>query len=371
MLSARCVRGMHLDMNSKHTGFELYRTFAPNETAPELSRKLDRDVEWQGPIEGGRGYTSRAKLAVKTMTPLRFPRYLDRDPRDFFFLTQKPVLPGPALTLGSATLAFSSAGLPHSGWPHAFARARFEASDGVPGGAWLLRIDPSRAVPQPLAPESLTRPLAYVAHAPASPKGVTDLPGAIALYVRHVGGLRRFAIGEPPADAIVLLRGHALDSPAPSSRVLAIAAKASWSTPSPTGRELWLFSSCLRRLPPGDGLAGRPSLCSSPNRPSQRQRRERFGAATGAFPLALVAETRPRRCDVPEVEPKPYRFWGWLQGQRVRYFPQGAPRFKAPEEALAPGAAAGAGAPGAQATPPGVTQPTAPTADGAARKVKL
>jgi hypothetical protein len=49
--------------------------------------------------------------------------------------------------------------------------------------------------------------------------------------------------------------------------------------------------------------------------------------------VGLLAETRPA-ADVmfPEVEPMPYRNWGWLQGQRVRYFPQGEPRFRAPED---------------------------------------
>jgi hypothetical protein len=53
----------------------------------------------------------------------------------------------------------------------------------------------------------------------------------------------------------------------------------------------------------------------------------------------FMAETRPAaEVMFPEVTPKPYRFWGWIQGQRVRYFPEGAPRFRAPEDALPQGA---------------------------------
>lgn len=344
MLAVRCVRGMHLDMNSKHTGFELYRTFAPGDDVPELSRKLNDDYEWQGSIEGSRGYRARAKLAVKTMTPLRFPRYLDRDPRDFFFLTQKPVLPGPALEIGGEQLAFSTAGLPHAGWPNAFARTRFEANDGAPGGAWLLRIDPARAVPQPLAPEALAKPLAYLTLAPPAPRGVLEPPGELALFVRYVGGLRRLAIGAPPPNATVLLRGHALDGLAHAGSVLAIDGEGFllYAEPDP-GREAWLAQQLLAAgltqalVLPADG---RLSLATEIGPATVG------GDSVAAFDplttaLTLVAETRPA-ADVmsPDLKPKPYRFWGWLQGQRVRYFPTGEPRFRAPEDALPPGAAA-------------------------------
>ena len=354
MLATRCERGMHLDMNSKHTGLELYRTFVPGQTPPELSRKLDKDYEWQGPIEGSRGYTARAKLAVKTMTPLRFPRYLDRDPRDFFFLTQKPVLPGPPLQVGEGSLAFSTAGLPHAGWPNAFARARYEAGDGAPGGAWLLRADLSRAVPKALAPDTLARPLAYVALPPPSPKGVDGLPGELALYVHHVAGLRRFAIGVPPEGAVVLLRGHALSGPATSSTVVAIDAEGFLVyAEADAGRERWLIEQL-----PALGLAqamilpegARLSLVTETGQATVGGEGVSDAAGIEA-PLTLVAETRPAADALfPEVEPKPYRFWGWLQGQRVRYFPQGTPRFKQPEDAPPPGAGA---------TPPSAAPPNA------------
>jgi hypothetical protein len=352
MLAVRCVRGMHLDMNSKHTGLELYRTFLPDQTPPPIARKLDADYEWQGPIEGSRGYTARAKLAVKTMTPLRFPRYIDRDPRDFFFITQKPVLPGPELVVGRSAVRFSTAGLPHAGWPNAFARGRLEGAGRGTGtgtfadeekGAWLVRIDLSRAVPRPVASEALMRPLAYLAYPPVEPKGIVALAGEIALYMRHVGGLRRFAIGVPPANAAVLLRGRALDDPlAPSGNVLAIDGEGFLLYgQADQGQEHWLAQQLAAAgvtqamiLPVGSDLAlvtdtGQASVQGEGlNRP-----------ITPEAGLALMAETRPA-ADVmfPDVEPKPYRFWGWLQGQRVRYFPTGEPRFKQPEEEGAPGA---------------------------------
>jgi hypothetical protein len=365
MLATRCVRGMHLDMNSKHTGLELYRTFLPGETAPPLSRKLDSDIEWQGPIEGSRGYTARAKLAVKTMTPLRFPRYLDRDPRDFFFLTQKPVLPGPPLQLGDASLAFSTAGLPHAGWPNAFARARVGAGSKAGGGAgWLLRIDPTRAVPRELAPEGLTRALAYVTHPPASPKGIAAVPGDVCLFVRHFGGLRRFAIGVPPANTPVLLRGRALDDPAAmAGNVLAIDAEGFLLyAEADQGQERWLIQQLTAAgvtqaliLPEGSRL----SLMTDTGAAAVSGEAVTAPDPVLGATLALIAETRPA-ADVmfPDVEPKPYRFWGWLQGQRVRYFPTGEPRFKQPDEA----------APAAPGATPTADPPKSPNADSSAPK---
>jgi hypothetical protein len=59
--------------------------------------------------------------------------------------------------------------------------------------------------------------------------------------------------------------------------------------------------------------------------------------AEGGVPL--LAETRPAAEVIfRDVKPRPYYRWGGLQGQRVRYFPSGQPRFRAPEEVLkAPG----------------------------------
>jgi hypothetical protein len=48
--------------------------------------------------------------------------------------------------------------------------------------------------------------------------------------------------------------------------------------------------------------------------------------------LTLMAETRPAaQVLFEDVQPMPYRKWGWLQGQRVRYFPSHPARFQAPD----------------------------------------
>jgi hypothetical protein len=53
--------------------------------------------------------------------------------------------------------------------------------------------------------------------------------------------------------------------------------------------------------------------------------------------LAWMAETRAAASVMfPEVKPRPYYHWAGLQNQRVRYFPANPPRFRAPEEVMAP-----------------------------------
>ena len=194
MLALGCVRGVHLDMNSKHTGLELYRTFAPGQTPPPLGRALS-EHEHEGPIGAAPGFTARARLAVKHMTPLRFPRYLERDPRDFFALFQKPVLPGPDVTVAGERVAFSTEGLPHRGWPHPFARAR------VGEGVWLLRIDASRAIPSTVAPAELAEPLAVLLGMPRASPAASAAGGLVLRAEQGPIGVR-YRLGEAPPVAV-------------------------------------------------------------------------------------------------------------------------------------------------------------------------
>ncbi len=160
MLKARCVRGMHLDMNSKHTGFEFYRPLPRDARIGALGRKLTK-AEFEGPLpDNGKRALFRARKAVTKMTPLRFPRYLGRDPRDYFYLTLKPVLPGPDLQVDGHSISFSTSGMPHSGWPHTFARAQIEEQDG--SRTLLVRIDPRRGIPNSIAADRSNKPLAYL-----------------------------------------------------------------------------------------------------------------------------------------------------------------------------------------------------------------
>ncbi len=161
MLRARCERGMHLDMNARHTGFEFYNIQPEGFDWPPLEEGALGEGRFEGPVPHGRGFEMRARLLVRSMTPMRFPRYAGRDPRDFFYLTLRPVLPGP--TFGE--VAYDTSGLPHDGFPYAFAKARLGPAGA---GTTLVRMDPTRLSlsPTPTDPASAEgepdRPLAYL-----------------------------------------------------------------------------------------------------------------------------------------------------------------------------------------------------------------
>jgi hypothetical protein len=205
MLAVRCVRGMHLDMNSKHTGLEFYRPYAHGEELPDLGRAL-RTTEFDGEAVNVKNMRFRARLAVTTMAPLRFPRYLAQDPRDYFYLTRRPTLPGADLQVAGSAVHFSTRELPSVGFPHPFARAH------LPNSGWLVRIDAARAVPKPLADASLTRTLAHLTF--AKPVGPVLAQAGSTLFARYLHGTLRAEIGRPPPGAAALCVGPLLaDAP--------------------------------------------------------------------------------------------------------------------------------------------------------------
>lgn len=332
MVALSCVRGMHLDMNSKHTGFEFYKPIATRSITdvapPKLSRPL-AESEFEGTVTKAKGYTFRARLGVTTMSPMAFPRYLERDRRDYFYLTLKPVLPGRDLDLDGLGVSFSTTGLPHAGFPHAFARAEPPPVGGVK--RWIVRIDPTRAVPQPLATAHQVKALGYLSE-------VSTTEGSVALLRRVVpGSVARFHVGEAPSRSdVVVLRGEPL---LPDSiGTAAIGAD----------EEGFLVYAEIERATPGllyqtlSHAGVREAVLLGPSSRLTFVADAKTVSVDGTSEvqtspptsLGLLAEERPP-ADVlfPDTEPRPYRRWGWLQDKRVRYFPRTAsPRFRAPEE---------------------------------------
>lgn len=353
MLAARCVRGMHLDMNTKHTGFEFYRPFAPAQTPPDLGRPLESSREFESVLDSALGYRFRGRLAVKTMSPMRFPRYLLRDPRDFFYLTLKPVLPGPGVVVQGHNVGFSGRGLPNVGWPHAFARAALTADPSVaaepisselpqpraPGAVrstdtsatWLVRIDPSRAMPS-FAPAAVGTPppLARLSGVAA------DAGGSVALYATRNHGLLQYSIGEPPARANVVMRGEAFGEEVQASRALAIDSEGFLLYAEATPDQAPLLLSRLREV-------GVRSVMALPDAAQLAFSVEgKWVSVDGTRELSADAEAglqwwgdaRPAAGVMfADTKPLPYYQWAGVQNQRVRYFPTGAPRFRAPTEA--------------------------------------
>ncbi len=329
MLAARCVRGMHLDMNQRHTGFELYRTFRAEEPPPDLGRGLRDGFEFEIEVPHVRGWRVRGRLLASSMTPMRFPRYIRRDARDFFYLTQRPVLPGPSLAGASdGEGVFDPSGLPNAGWPPAFARAWLGAAPTDEDGArtWLVRIDASRAlVPGAGAPTD-GRVLAYLT-------GLRRSSGSVGLVVEPQTVGRRFRLG---AAEGALLRGESLVG-RPEARVALGVDADGFLVYAERGDDPTPLVERLR-------AAGVAEALALPD-----ETRLAFALPGGTFAgadayvleldvasaLPMVAEERPvTEVLFPEVEPRPYMYWGPMQDTRVRYLRDSdrPSRFQGPEE---------------------------------------
>lgn len=138
MLAARCEMGMHLDMNPGLAGFELYN-MQPAASFKPLGRPLQPDWEYEGTVKDLPEFKFRSRRMTKSMGHIQFPRYIQRDARDFFYLTTRMVLPGAPIANAEP---WRVKGLPQHGFPYA------TAITTVPLGARrvrVLRVDP-RAV---------------------------------------------------------------------------------------------------------------------------------------------------------------------------------------------------------------------------------
>lgn len=317
MLAARCARAMHLDMNSGHCGLELFRTYrrdATGEDAPPPIERVRGDYEHDGELPGAPGWRVRGRKAVRSMA-MRFPRYLGHDPRDFFYLTLRPTLPGPALAgAGESEGRFSTAGLPHAGWPYAFARARA-------GDAWVVRIDPRRAVPEPIREERHARLLGGLTGAAAPGEG------RLALHARRATIGWELAVGAAGPGDRVLVRGPSLAEAPGAGAAIGLDRDGFVVYAEGAG-----VAEALARagVAPDDAIALGDDVrlallgeggAAAPDGETAR--------GLGEPPaLALFAEeAAAAEVLFPDNAPMPYRQWGYLQGQRVRYFPDHPPRF--------------------------------------------
>jgi hypothetical protein len=149
MKRTRCDYGIHLDMNAGHTGFEFYRV-RPEADLPKPEKPLDRMWEARGAVLMKPGWDFSARLMVRKMPLMNFPRYIQRNSRDFFYLTRRALLPGPRLEPFAggpeSDGRWRVAGIAHNGWPHAVAITRLTVprETGSPVTVWLTRVDPKQ-----------------------------------------------------------------------------------------------------------------------------------------------------------------------------------------------------------------------------------
>jgi hypothetical protein len=322
MLAARCVRGMHLDMNGKHTAFEYYNVRPAGAPLPPLDRPLT-DAEAEGAVPNAPGFVHRARKAVSLMDPMRFPRYIGRDPRDFFYLLTRPVLPGPRVEVEGAPEAgaFETRGLPHAGWPHAFARAHL---GGEPGArVWLVRIDgrrvaPRRAVAAPSdASEATPRVLAYLTG--VQPGDAS--PSRFGLYVERGATGERYGVGAPPREAAPILSAPPLAEVPRANAALGVDANGFlvYAERQPRARQSLAEALALAGVTRAVALADDVRLAFlADGHTVSPDEFERPVEEDLALPLEAVT-TPYTEVLFPDVQPVPYARWGAIQDTRVRY----------------------------------------------------
>jgi hypothetical protein len=349
MKRARCVYGVHLDMNPGHTGLEFYRA-APAGKLPDVGRELDPDWEAKGPISGMPGWEFMGRRMIKFMGLMNFPRYIQREARDFFYLTLRPVLPDaplkptvlPAETGEGQWLV---KGLPQHGWPYALATTWLRPDAERPETkVQILEIDPKTV----RAARNSDEKEVVVAF-----RSVTrDDEGERALCLAETG----FVIADksPSPAALRLGAGFSAADPRGASALAAVGVRkasetmiyAEIATSPRAGADGALLTSLLQRL----GCEN-PVLLERPLGVAVGGERDLSGHALprAKTALRLVRRTAPgaRRIfeDTPIVHPD---VWYPLQAKRVRYF-------RKPDAAKASGdseptaaAAPPAPAPGAQ-----------------------
>jgi len=147
MLAARCAFGLHLDMNTGHAGFEFYNVQRAEKAEP-IGRALQTDWEFDGTLKSIPDMRVRSRRMVKTMGHMNFPRYIHRDERDFFYLTRRAILPGPALWKTDGEGSWRVKGLPQHGFPYAMAATSLHPDEKrADVKVRILRVDPRTVRP--------------------------------------------------------------------------------------------------------------------------------------------------------------------------------------------------------------------------------
>lgn len=212
LLAARCQYGMHLDMNPGHAGFEFYNIMPASEWKA-LGRPMQTDWENEGKVSQMPDWMFRGRRMIKGMGHMNFPRYIQRDGRDFFYLTTRAVLPGPDAPTAAATKedqegVWRVKGLPQHGFPYALATT-FTRPDGKTR-VRVLRVDPRTVKPAGSAsvPTDAPTVLSFVADGHAPPTH-----GAEAAALFYAGG--NFSIGKAPSgsEALALATGTGAGTP--------------------------------------------------------------------------------------------------------------------------------------------------------------
>ena len=361
MLATRCQVGMHLDMNPGLAGFEFYNMQSAATWKP-LGRPLQTDWEHEGAVKDMPEFKFRARRMTKSMGHILFPRYIQRDARDFFYLTARNVLPGAPIEAGAE---WRVKGLPQHGYPYASAITSVKLAAAADRRVRVLRIDP-RAVEVDTSGEDertvvvfgrAPRPRGAVrARADDAGGGAHDAGAPAGAEKKLWLGQHIFSIDKAPSSNAVALTG--VLSPGPAGA----AARGAVGISDEDGMLVWI--ELLPEDPPSAeaseamlALLGRVG-CSSKGLLAGDLRAFLGGTLDIGGEPAAPTSVAVRLARTPPVGAKqifestpivPQPVWQPLQAQRVKWRPTLAP----PEKPAASSSASGA---------PSAAPPPKPTA---------
>lgn len=310
MVQARCKYGLHLDMNPGHTGLEFY-TVAPTGTLPDFGRPFDRKWEEEGPVPFMDGWTFRARRMVRFMGLMNFPRYIQREARDYFYLTLRPVLPGYDLELEGAKDEegkWRTTGLPQHGFPYAVATTQARPDASRPDAkALLVKIDPRTIRMETNATQNVV----------VSLSNANAVAGQLTLWLTE----RTAVISAAPiAGGVPVVSGHAADASDAANAVAAVGVQdddgmlvyIEVQEGRRPGADAALLSSLLDKVGCSSKvMLARPLLPTFGDQPGPRAERVVQLVRVQAPGAGRIFES------TPVVDPNE---WAPLQAKRIRYF---------------------------------------------------
>ncbi|MBX3219982.1 MAG: hypothetical protein KF795_05640 [Labilithrix sp.] len=363
MLAARCQVGMHLDMNPGLAGFEFYNMQTASTFTP-LGRPLQPDWEYEGTVRDMPEFKFRARRMTKGMGHILFPRYIQRDARDFFYLTARNVLPGAPLEAGAE---WRVKGLPQHGYPYASAIASAKLAVAGEPRVRVLRVDPRAVAVDAKADDASAKTVAVFGRPPRSSGGARATRDAGASPPAAGDGARTLWLGDhiftidtsPTPNAVAITT---VASPASAG---AAGARGAVGVSDEDGMLQWL-ELLPDDSPSADKSAAMLALlerigCSARGLVTENVRAYLGGtldiggepASPAVVAVKLGRTPSPAAKQIFEATPiVPQAVWAPLQARRVKWRPTLAP----PEKPAAPASASG----GSVSPPPGKPPPTGP-----------
>ena len=214
MEGAACRYGLHLDMNGGNVGWEFYRIVDAGTPAPSGMRA---GFQAEGEVLQRPDLRFRARTLFEGMDIFRFPRYVQREPRDYFYLVLERNLPLPEVAFegGSGDDGkWSQRGLPVRSFPPAMTFTSGPADGAGTPRVYLLALDPRWAsvLRAPPGAEPADAATGAVVQGPGS--GTAQPGGALGAFVPTPGaGAVWRGEGEAPFsadDAVVVLAADPL-----------------------------------------------------------------------------------------------------------------------------------------------------------------